>query len=314
MSIVPPSGFLLDEERSGYTVSALMKSVWAVQIDLFQELYRVCQQFNLKCWLDSGSLLGAIRHKGFIPWDDDIDLVMMRDDYEALKRLAPREFRHPYFFQCSSSEKDYFRMHAQFRNSETAGILPGDVWQDFDQGIFIDIFVLDGFDNEYWQSIRGRCADLRNRLWQRFYMRNSLRHPRQTIRRIPSLLHFWKNPPEAAFREVEDSFIRMNELDTDEVSYRWFADDVPILKREWYADTVMMDFEYISAPVPAGFDKILSRWYGDDYMTPRQAPSLHGSFAILDPRRSYREYIPILREQARRGISARVSNLLKSFR
>ena len=72
-----------------------------VELDLLAEFDRVCRKHGLTYFVDSGTLLGAVRHKGFIPWDDDIDLIMQREDYERLVQIAAQEFQHPYFFSDS---------------------------------------------------------------------------------------------------------------------------------------------------------------------------------------------------------------------
>ena len=72
----PPKEFLEREIRGGYEVSEQMKRVWAIEIDMLQELFRVCDKYGLTIWAEGGTMLGTIRHGGFIPWDDDIDMAM----------------------------------------------------------------------------------------------------------------------------------------------------------------------------------------------------------------------------------------------
>ena len=88
INLVLEDSFFEEEIRSGYTVSSEMKKIWAVELDLLNEFSKVCQKHQLKWFVHAGTLLGAIRHKGFIPWDDDIDVVMPRADYEKLCELA----------------------------------------------------------------------------------------------------------------------------------------------------------------------------------------------------------------------------------
>ena len=84
------SDFLKEEYRNGYLITEKMKKVWAVELDLLSELDRVCKKYNIKYYAAFGTLLGAIRDKGFIPWDDDIDVWLLRDEYERLKQVAPK--------------------------------------------------------------------------------------------------------------------------------------------------------------------------------------------------------------------------------
>ena len=77
-----------EEIRNGYTVTAQMKRVWAIQMDMAKKLIEVCDRNGLKVWAASGTLLGCVRDRGFIPWDDDIEMVMLRDDYDKLVSIA----------------------------------------------------------------------------------------------------------------------------------------------------------------------------------------------------------------------------------
>lgn len=134
---------LNSEIRNGYTISSDMKKVWNIQMKMVDKLIEVCNKYNLKVWADGGTLLGTVRDHGYIPWDDDIDMVMLRDDYNKLLQIAPTEFQEPFFFQNVYTDKKYPRGHSQLRYNGTAAILPCDVNCAFNQSIFIDIFVYD---------------------------------------------------------------------------------------------------------------------------------------------------------------------------
>ena len=88
-------GSLNEEIRNGFLVSEKRKAVWNVELCLLKRLDEVCKKYNLRYWLDGGSLLGAIRHNGFIPWDDDIDVVMPRKDYDKLSEISKLDYYSP---------------------------------------------------------------------------------------------------------------------------------------------------------------------------------------------------------------------------
>ena len=87
-----PERFLEEEVRDGYTISTEMKANWAVQMDLLAEFDRVCKEHNIEYFACGGTLLGAVRHGGYIPWDDDIDLMITRDNYNKLCACGPTAF------------------------------------------------------------------------------------------------------------------------------------------------------------------------------------------------------------------------------
>lgn len=122
-----PEHFFKEECKCGYTVSVQMKKIWAVELDMLNELARICKKHDIPFYLNSGTLLGAARHNGMIPWDDDIDVMMFRKDYDRLCDIGTEEFKYPYFFQTEQTEPDSLRGHAQLRNSETTGILKGEL-------------------------------------------------------------------------------------------------------------------------------------------------------------------------------------------
>ncbi len=108
----------LDKETiCGYEVSAQMKRIWAMELDMVEKFVAVCREHNLKYMIMGGTLLGAVRHKGFIPWDNDIDILMPRKDFNKLLEIGPEAFKSPFFFQSPVIEEArFFSADVKIRN------------------------------------------------------------------------------------------------------------------------------------------------------------------------------------------------------
>ena len=150
-----PVGFLEEEERNGFLVTRERKKLWIVILDLFLEFKRVCDKYGLRYYPCYGFLLGAVRHHGFIPWDDDLDVCMPRNDYERFLKLS-YEFRNPYFLQIPETDPGYFYGMAKIRNSNTTAIIQMFHYQGFNHGVWFSVFpmdnwVLDGGETQFLQ-------------------------------------------------------------------------------------------------------------------------------------------------------------------
>ncbi|TWV13318.1 LicD family protein [Bacteroidaceae bacterium HV4-6-C5C] len=273
--------FLEEEYRSGYLVSRLMKQVWACELDLLNEFLRVCEKYKLKCWADSGTLIGTIRHKGFIPWDDDIDMVMLREDYDKLVKIAPLEFKEPYFLQTIYS--DYFcsHRHGQLHNIQTAALPTNNYKKKCCQGIFIDIFILDGYPN----SVRTAFKHVKKVRLKKNLIKLSLilkkYIPRPLYKKCRFDLMF--------FRSYEKTLRQFNINNSDYLAYISLNLKENIKNKDFYSQTLYSDFEYIKIPIPIGYDNILRIDFGD-YMTPKKEPTMHGSMDY-NVERSYKEIL-----------------------
>ena len=292
LKIELPPDFWKEEIRSGYTVTAQMKRVWAVELDLLKELLRVCDKYGLICYADAGTLLGAVRHKGFIPWDDDIDMVMFRDDYEKLKEVASREFSEPYFFQTAYTDKRYVYGHAQLRNKNTTAILESDVGKrlPYVQGIFIDIFVLDGVvRNKLFLCIQRRLAEFLDELIRCCVVEDEyLKWKGKIVSRILRIL----NIGYLTLYRTKDWIIRKGDIKSCEnVAPLGFVFETEkrIRSKALYDETVWINFENMKVPAPIGYDEFLHRRYGQ-YMECKRIPTTHGG-VVFDADNSYTKYL-----------------------
>lgn len=286
---------LKEEVRQGYTIPVQMKKVWKVQMDLLKKLLDVCDKYQLKIWADGGTLLGAVREHGYIPWDDDIDMAMMRDDYDKLVAIAPVEFTHPFFFQCGYSEKVYPRGHAQLRMDGTSAIAADSSLLNTHQGIFIDVFPYDAIpDNPMERESLIKARNKGDALLQHISSPDIL-HPFRSLKNL-----FLKRKFSIVFKKYEDIFRQYSLEECKNVSCLTFIVDFEhfLRDKDWYEETVYMPFEDIQIPVPSGFHHILTKQYGD-YMTPTQSPTYHGGFWKLDADQSYLSFKKELKSYCR---------------
>ena len=120
-----------------------LQRLQAIQIDILQDVLSFCEEHDITTFLVAGSALGAERHGAMIPWDDDIDLGMMREDYDRFIRLWPQKSRCPHILQCSASENGYPHDSAKILMPGTAVRISEFEGTGFRDGIFIDIFPFD---------------------------------------------------------------------------------------------------------------------------------------------------------------------------
>lgn len=298
---------LNEERRDGHAVTKNMKKVWSVELDLLKRFLDFCAVNDLRCWVDGGTMLGAVRHKGFIPWDDDVDMVMPRADYDRMIQLAPKYFKEPYFLQSAYSDTDYFRGHAQFRRSDTAAIRPSDSFQPFNQGIFIDIFVLDNAPDD--EERRKKIIHDSTRIFRFLKAKNTaiLASGRLGLvfRKIKCRYEVKRKGWTAIYKKAEDILRSTANEHCKCVAELSFSGDSIMFPRQIFDETVWVDFENIKVPVPKDFDTFLRTQYGDNYMTPIKAPTYHGEL-VFDTESPYTEILPRVRKEYRKSVLKRL--------
>ena len=289
-----PNEFLKEETKCGFVITEEMKKVRLVQIELLEELKKVCAKYGLTYYADSGTLLGAIRHKGYIPWDDDIDVVMKRKDYERLIEVAPEEFKKPFFLQTTYNDVNYIRGHVQLRNSETTGYALKEEGKPYNRGIFIDIFPLDNLaDDSHGLKKQRRKSKYYFTLMELGVNYNDSRYvSKSNMKRYIAahIMHavFRVYDYKKMYRKFEKACSKYDDRHTENVSYISYSFGDDVWKSEWYDKCHEVPFEFTTINIPDGYDGRLSSEYGD-YMEIRHAPTDHGDL-VLDADVPYKEY------------------------
>ncbi len=285
------SSFLKEETRCGFLVTEKRKKIWRAELELLQRFDEVCRKYNLRYFAEYGTLLGAVRHQGFVPWDDDIDIMMFRDDYMKLQEIGPAEFQEPYFFQNTYTDLMVWGF-CKIRDDRTTGIEFTDMSPDFHQGIFIDINAFD--DAPDGKHFSQNILQVEREVWQtvvnsermRYYVSEGV--PFQVGSDI--LTDLLNLPVRERYRQFET--LALSHFGTSE-KVNYLVSEIckrsGSRKREWYSDVISMPFEYMEIPVPAGYDEILKVQYGD-YHTFVQNGSAH-EHTFFDPDTPYRFYM-----------------------
>lgn len=289
-----PDYFFKEEEKCGQQISIKEKKIWAIELDLLNEFKRVCDKYHLQWFIAYGSLIGVIRHKGFIPWDNDVDILMPRSDFNKLCEVAPAEFTGIYFWQTPVTEQGrYFQDFAKLRNSETTCYSEDLMLQGINCGIYIDIFVLDDVPDDE-KKVNKLIHDAN------FYIRFARflspypfsGHGMKRIKcQIIKIIH------KVFFHQCNgsDIYIKINKIfsSTQGKGYHRVAymGDPRRFDKTLFSRVIWMPFEMITVPVPTGYDKILQLQYGDYMQFPPLKERITHSYFEFDPECSYKDYL-----------------------
>lgn len=283
------------EMMCGYPVDDTRKKVWAVELDIFKKFIELCERNGLTYYTFSGTLIGAVRHKGFVPWDDDIDIVMFRKDYDRFVEIAATELEEPYFLQTTMTDNCY-RPHAQIRNSNTTGYLKKDENLDCNKGIFIDIFPLDAVtDNPSAFRVQTFKMKLINRILVNYYYFDAEHEKPEFYKKVfHSLVKtcLKKDNGRWLYKKYEQCCTEFENRRTECVGQISILFDNERFKwsRELFDETIELPFEDIMVKCPAGYDKILRHTYGNYMMYPdnKEEKTLHGDM-VFEPDVPYKD-------------------------
>ena len=280
----PHSEFFMDEVREGFFVTSMMKRYWAAQIKVLSIIDAICERHGLRWFADCGTLLGAVRHGGYIPWDDDLDICMFRSDYERLCEVADSELPSGYRFLNVYKENEYEMMIGRIVNS--SGIDYSRTHLDEYFGcpytIGIDIFILDGLakDDEdeemrirmhrtvtnalgyaavggkYSADLVRAVSDIENYTGVKLDRDSDIRHE----------LYMAADRIFAMYPDTDAEYVALMPFWTEDKSHRF--------SKSFYEHTVYIPFEYIRIPVPYRYEEVLAVVYGD-YMRVYKGGGMH---------------------------------------
>ena len=247
-----------------------LREIQVATLTILERINAICEALNIKYWLMYGSLLGAVRHKGFIPWDDDLDVAMFRRDYEIFcnyflsnpKEVEPLELhtyknKSDYPFYISRVTDPAYCLRFKDRK--------------YTSGLFVDIYPFDamGSDKRFWEKKRRKIVRLKKHLTLSCYPR--LLYGKNAFNKMANL-------PNMVYSKIKGKLYFLNKM--EQIEQRFNLDDsiyvsVPVwdpelwfFKKEWFKSIVKVKFENMDAPIPEAYDEILRARYGNYHELP----------------------------------------------
>ncbi len=270
---------------------ALLKRVQKVDLEMAKYFVRFCQENGLLCYFCGGGCIGAVRHHGFIPWDDDLDFFMPRKDYERLKTLWKDDGR--YALRYPTAENQDHNMFMTVRDRQTTMIKPTQQDLDIVHGIALDVFPLDGYPNSALQ----RAAQVFWGLtYQLFCAQVVPENHGRLVTAFGKLLLAIVRRPAARYRIWKHAEARMSRYPISQCEAiteicagpHYMRNRYP---KEIFADALFLDFEDTKMPVPVGYDRYLRIAFGDYMQLPPREKQVPAHDAVLlDPDHPYTQY------------------------
>ena len=279
------------------------KTLQAIELCILKEFQRICKENNLRYFAIGGTCLGAIRHKGFIPWDDDIDVAMPWEDYKQFIKIATKQLKPPLELYLPEDHKVYQFNFMKIHRGDSLFIRKDYIgYPDRYMGVFFDIMPIYGMSKskakQYFDSLSNDMLLYLNRahrlpigfysgtkwriIWRFTHLLYSNRDYNYFVKRIENKIgkYEFDNSDKVIFAwRKRPSFLRKNYHYQNVFYYEDFKEGIEI------------PFEDTTIVVPVGYDRYLTMDYGD-YMKlpPIEQQICHQDSAVLDLNHSYKDY------------------------
>lgn len=269
--------FLFDEVRCGFVVPAAIKQAWGAELDVLMEIDRVCRLHGITYYADWGTLLGAVRHGGFVPWDDDVDIVMKRADYQKFMEIARFDMEEEFDVQTFRNQPDFWLFMGKVVNKNHFCFTKEHLrrFRNFPYIACVDIFVLDyvykdPLKEEERKTICKYMLGIADGIVERQIRNKDREWHLQRLEQMTGQHYERIADPMAMGRylygEVEKRFAEVPEQEADDLvqMFPWGLKEAPhYYPKEYYREPVYLPFEYTTIPVPPLYDKMLRERYGD---------------------------------------------------
>ena len=249
-----------------------LRQVQNTELEILVKFDEICKKYDIKYQLFGGTLLGAVRHRGFIPWDDDIDVCMLRSEYEKFIRLCSNDdLNSMYFLQTNKTDPASVVQFAKLRKNNTVFEPENEVGSTSHKGIYIDIFPLDNVKpgtkegkkqyKDFYKYYSIVTSTVKSRVTSsKTAWKKMIRYCLYGITRVIPKSYFDNKLHDilTQFDNEETEYINHLTNGTDGKRTKWF-----LMKRTEHTDMIKLEFEGHMFPAPRAYDALLTRRYGD---------------------------------------------------
>ena len=281
-----PREFFLDEVREGFFIPAMMKRAWAAELEILVEIDRICEKYKLRYFIDYGNLLGAIRHKGFIPWDDDIDIMMLRKDYEIFAKVANKELPKELVFRSLKEDNSNGELISSVQHKEM--LISTDAigkYHNYLYGAGVDIFPYDYLakdpnkEKQREDILKSLCilASFPSIEGENHAV---LQEEAKKVKKHYGIdLSHSSDYRKTVLNLLNDCFTEFNQEGSTKIAYLldlvlYKEQGKGIFEEQWYSEQSYLDFEFLALPVPKDYRKVISEKY-DHYEQIKKAGGAH---------------------------------------
>lgn len=275
------------ENRDGFVINELMKRSWAAQLGVLSKIIAICDKYNLTYYAYFGTLLGAIRHQGYIPWDDDLDIALKKEDYIKFLEVAKKELPEEYCILNCYTEPEYDNSFSRITNGAYIDMLDKRMkdYYGCPFSVGIDIYPLyyvprDENNANLQKTILTAIAEILKVVDEAESLNEEdVTALMETLRELEEATGYQftdDRPIHNHLRILYDQMSRLfEEEESDAVTiFPIYMSNGYVADKELFAESMQVPFENTTLNVPKGYDEILRKSYGD-YMTPRKVRAGH---------------------------------------
>lgn len=269
-----------------------LKKLQRVELSILKDFQKIAAENNIEYFAIGGTAIGAVRHKGFIPWDDDIDVCISRKDYKKLSKIIEEEYSDKYTMLSAKTDKHYPILEGHMQLKGTKFVDESSKKLKCDMGIFLDFFIYDNIADDESQ----RRKQIRNcKIWGKILILRDMAFPVLPIKGFAgkvlhlgtALIHYllilFRVSHDKLYQKVTEASTEFNNVKTEYIAlFRDLYIEESMMKRDDIYPLQTVQFEDTEIKLPKNNDYILTLYYGNYMKLPEESKRVNHAPIVLD--------------------------------